>query len=375
MEKIKVAQMIGSVVEGGVESCVMNYYKAIDSTRVEFDFFVDRDSKINDRKQIEALGGKVIITPHYTDIFRYISFVKRKFKENGYDIVHAEMTTLNFIPLLIAKSADIKVRISHGHSTSNQKERIRNLIKNVLRPFSRWGANACFACSEKAGRWLYGDRYYNSGKVTIINNAIELERFRFSMETRQRIREKLAISPETFVVGHIGRFCAQKNHAYLLSIFKGILEKRPDSLLLLVGEGDMMDETKALASSLGISDKVLFLGSQKRPEDFYNAMDVFALPSLYEGLPIVAIEAQTNGLPCFFSTEVTKEANLLDSTEYLTLDDPEEWKGKVSSVTFSEEERLKGYSVMSETKYSIRKEAGKLLELYTSFLEENNPNR
>ena len=102
MEKIKVAQMIGSVVEGGVESCVMNYYKAIDSTRVEFDFFVDRDSKIIDRKQIEALGGKVIITPHYTDIFRYISFVKRMFKENGYDIVHAEMTTLNFIPLLIA---------------------------------------------------------------------------------------------------------------------------------------------------------------------------------------------------------------------------------------------------------------------------------
>ena len=136
-----------------------------------------------------------------------------------------------------------------------------------------------------------------------------------------------------------------------------------------------MDETKALASSLGVSEKVLFLGSQKRPEDFYNAMDVFALPSLYEGLPIVAVEAQTNGLPCFFSTEVTKEANLLDSTEYLTLDDPEEWKRKVSSVTFSEEERLKGYSVMSETKYSIRKEAGKLLELYTSLLEENNPNR
>lgn len=372
MEKIKVAQMIGSVVEGGVESCVMNYYKAIDSARVEFDFFVDRDSKIIDRKQIETLGGKVIITPHYTDIFRYISFVKRKFKENGYDIVHAEMTTLNFIPLLIAKSAGIKVRISHGHSTSNQKERIRNLIKNVLRPFSRWGANVCFACSEKAGRWLYGDRYYNSGKVTIINNAIELERFRFSMETRQRIREQLAISTETFVVGHIGRFCAQKNHAYLLSIFKGILENRLDSLLLLVGEGDMMDETKALASSLGVSEKVLFLGSQKRPEDFYNAMDVFALPSLYEGLPIVAVEAQTNGLPCFFSTEVTKEANLLDSTEYLTLDDPEEWKRKVSSVTFSEEERLKGYSVMSETKYSIRKEAGKLLELYTSLLKEKD---
>ena len=127
MAKIKIAQMIGSVFEGGVEACVMNYYKAIDTSKVEFHFFVDRASKIIDKDKIESLGGKVIITPHYTHLFKYIRFVRKKFKENNYDIVHAEMTTLNFIPLLLAKSVGIKVRISHGHSTSNEKEKAKNL--------------------------------------------------------------------------------------------------------------------------------------------------------------------------------------------------------------------------------------------------------
>ena len=369
MAKIKIAQMIGSVFEGGVEACVMNYYKAIDTSKVEFHFFVDRASKIIDKDKIESLGGKVIITPHYTHLFKYIRFVRKKFKENNYDIVHAEMTTLNFIPLLLAKSVGIKVRISHGHSTSNEKEKAKNLVKSILKPLSRCGANHYFACSEKAGRWLYGNKFFSSGRVEIINNAIDLRKFKFSKEEREETREKLGIKKDSFVVGHIGRFCAQKNHAFLLSIFDSILKLKPDSVLLLIGEGEDFEKTKKTASSMGIYEKVLFLGSQKNPEDYYNAMDVFVLPSLYEGLPIVSIEAQTNGLPCFFSTEVTREAKILDSTIYLPLDmNPSEWAGKIVQTVFSEDARNIGFDVLSNTKYSIEKEAENLLELYTSYL-------
>lgn len=371
MEKIKVAQMIGSVFEGGVEACVMNYFSAIDSSKVQFDFFVDRASKIIDQEKIERLGGNVIITPHYTHLIKYIRFVKTQFQDNKYDIVHAEMTTLNFIPLLIAKSVGVKIRISHAHSTSNQKEKFKNFIKGILRPLSRCAANKFFACSEKAGRWFYGDKFYETGNVTIINNAIDLQRFKFSIEKRVELREKLGISPDTFVVGHVGRFCAQKNHPYLLSIFSELLKSKADSKLLLIGEGDGFEETKDLTTSMGLSNDVIFAGSQKNVADYYNVMDVFVLPSLYEGLPIVAVEAQTNGLPCFFSTEVTKEAGFLDTTIFLPLNvDASVWADKVSFISFSEEERLKGFYTMSDTKYSIEKESKKLLCLYSSFVKE-----
>lgn len=368
MKKLKVAQMIGSVFEGGVEACVMNYYNAIDTSKVEFDFFVDRASKIIDQERIEALGGKVIVTPHYTHIFKYLKFVRRQFKENNYDIVHAEMTTLNFIPLLIAKSVGIKVRISHGHSTSNEKEKAKNIIKKLLRPISKCGANHYFACSEKAGRWLYGDKFFDSGNVTIINNAIDLQKFKFSANKRREMREKLEIDSNAFVVGHIGRFCAQKNHEFLLSVFSSLLKIEPNSFLVLVGEGEDFERIKELASSMGISERILFMGSRKNPQDFYNVMDVFVLPSLYEGLPIVAIEAQTNGLPCFFSTEVTKEAGILDSTVFLPLEEsPGEWADKIVRVKYSEDSRNKGFDALINTKYSIKKEAEKLLKLYDAF--------
>lgn len=368
MKKLKVAQMIGSVFEGGVEACVMNYYKAIDTSKVEFDFFVDRASKIIDQERIEVLGGRIIVTPHYTHIFKYIKFVRKQFKENNYDIVHAEMTTLNFIPLLIAKSVGIKVRIAHGHSTSNEKEKVKNMLKRILLPFSKCGANYYFACSEKVGRWLYGEKYFESGNVTIINNAIDLQIFRFSEKKRREMREKLKIDPDAFVVGHIGRFCAQKNHEFLLSVFSSLLKIIPNSVLILVGEGEDSGRIKELASTMGISDKTLFMGSRKDPQNFYNAMDVFVLPSLYEGLPIVSIEAQTNGLPCFFSTEVTKEAGILDSTVFLPLEEnPSEWAARIVRVKYSEDSRNKGFDVLVNTKYSIKKEAEKLLGLYTSF--------
>ena len=367
--KIKVAQMIGSVFEGGFESCIMNYFSAIDTSKVTFDFYVDRASKIIDQKKIEELGGRVIITPHYTHIFKYLKFIRAHFKSEGYDVVHANMSSLNFIPLTVAKICGIKVRISHSHTTSSGKDRVHDFFKKILRPFSKIGATDLFACSEKSARWLYGNKDFDNGRVYIVNNAIIMTRFRFSEGTRNRVRKDLGLGDDTLLLGHIGRFCEAKNHKFLLDIFSSVREKQPDSKLILVGEGPLCEETKKYAESIGVSDDVLFLGSSKTPEIYYNAMDIFVLPSIFEGFPVVAVEAQTNGLRCFFSTEVTKEAKLLDTTLYLPLSNgKDKWAEDILNSD-NDLDREYGYSVLSESKYSISKEAERLLEKYEELVK------
>lgn len=371
-EKIKVAQMIGSVFEGGVESCIMNYFSSIDVSKVTFDFYVDRASKIIDQKKIEDLGGRVVITPHYTHIFNYLRFIRKHFKSEKYDVVHANMSSLNFIPLTIAKICGIKVRISHSHTTSSGKDRLHDFFKKILRPFSKIGATDLFACSEKSARWLYGRKVFDEGRVYIANNAIDMSRFRFSEETRYSVRNDLGIGEDTLLLGHIGRFCEAKNHKFLLDIFSSVREKQPDSKLILVGEGPLCDDTKRYAEKIGVSNDVLFLGSSKTPEMYYNAMDAFVLPSIFEGFPVVAVEAQTNGLCCFFSTEVTKEAKLLDTTMYIPLSDgKDKWADAILKIN-KDHDREYGYSVLSESKYSISKESKRLLDKYEEFVKREN---
>ena len=178
-KKIRVAQIIGKACNGGVEACIFNYFKAIDKSKVTFDFFVENTSDIINKDVIESMGGRVIITPKYTNLFKYLSFLRKKFKQEKYDIVHSNINTLSVFPLFTAWLAGIKVRIAHSHSTSNKKEHLRNLIKGILRPFSKVFATHYFACSELAGRWLFGNRTFNKGKVFVLNNAIDIDRFKF----------------------------------------------------------------------------------------------------------------------------------------------------------------------------------------------------
>ena len=294
---VRVAQVIGMAVNGGVESCIMNYYRHIDKTKVQFDFLVESTSNIIDKEKIEAMGGKVIIIPPYTKIFKYIKELKRIFKEGNYDIVHSNMNALSVFTLFTAWLAKIKVRIAHSHSTTNKKEWKKNLIKNILRPFSKVFATDYFACSELAGRWLFGNRTFNKGKVTIINNAIEVDKFLFNEEVRNQMRKELNIE-DKFVIGHVGRFVEQKNHTFLIDIFYEVQKERPNSILLLVGDGPLYNMIYQKVERLGILDKVIFAGVYNDVSKFYNAMDMFVFPSLYEGLGMVLVEAQINGLPC-----------------------------------------------------------------------------
>ena len=243
-EPIRVAHIIGKWLGGGVEAVVMNYYRHIDRTKIQFDFLCDEDSTNIPYEEIEQLGGRVILIPPYQKVFKYQKELIRIFKENNYKIVHSHINTLSVFPLRAAKKAGVKVRIAHSHSTTNKKEWKKNLLKQVLRPFSKVYATDYMCCSELAGRWLFGDKAYDSKKVYLLNNAIDLDKFKYNESLRKEKRKELGISDDTLAIGHIGRFIAQKNHAQLIDIFNEVHKQKENSILLLAGQGPLMEEIK-----------------------------------------------------------------------------------------------------------------------------------
>ena len=363
--KIHVAQVIGRVTEGGVEKMITNLYDHIDHSKVVFDFYVFNTSIIVNKEHIEKLGGRVIIVPSYKHIFRFKKALKKNFLENKYDIVHVNMNAMSFFALKVAKKCGIKIRISHSHSSSNKKEFLKHVVKMMLRPFSKRYATHFFACSELAGKWLFGKKLYESGRVELINNAVDLSLYQFNEKYRKEIRDRHNIPLDAKVIGHVGRFCAQKNHGYLLDIFKELCKKRNDAYLLLVGAGEDFEKIKERVKNENVKN-VIFTGPTTEVFKYYNGMDTFVLPSLYEGLPVVGVEAQANRLKCFFSTEVTSEAKLLEETKYIHLiDGPSHWAKEIDNFLNKNVLRVEGEM---NNKYDINEQSRRLLTLYQSYL-------
>ena len=365
-EPIRIAHIIGKWLGGGVESVVMNYYRYIDKSKIQFDFICDSDSTNIPYEEIEKLGGKVILVPPYQHIFKYNRELSKIFKENNYKIVHSHINTLSIFPLRIAKKCGIPVRIAHSHSTTNKKEWKKNLIKQILRPFSKLYATDYFACSELAGRWLFGNKEFDKGNVYILNNAIDIEKFKYDENIRKEVRKELNITDNTLVIGHIGRFVPQKNHTLLIDIFNEVHKEIPNSILLLVGQGPLQEMIKEKVKKLGLNSSVIFLGQRKDANRLYQAMDVFVLPSLYEGLPVVGIEAQASGLVCVFSDSMTKETKVLDSSEFISLNDSlDVWKEHV--LMENKLNRKNTIELMQNRGYDIEIEKEKLSEKYYKY--------
>lgn len=368
MDKIRVAQVIGTAKAGGVESMIMNLYQNIDRSQVTFDFFVENTCPIIDKEKIKKLGGNVIIIPHYTNVFKYVRTLKKLFIQGKYDIVHSNMNALSVFTLLAAKKANIKVRIAHSHSTANKKEWLKTLIKNILRPFSKKYATHFFACSDLSARWLFGNKIVDDKKVTIINNAIDLSRFAPDDNKRIDMRNKLNIDNNDLVIGNIGRFVPQKNHVFLIDIFKEIKQRKPNSKLLLIGDGPYLNKIKQKVQKLGLEKDVLFIGTVKDVEMYYQTMDYFVLPSLYEGLPVVGIEAQAMGLNVFFSKNVTEEVKVNDNVYFLSLKQPSKiWANEI--INCLPTNRIQNHQNVLKSQYDIKIEGAKLLRIYKEILK------
>lgn len=369
-EPIRIAHIVGKWVGGGVEAVIMNYYRRIDRNKIQFDFLCDDDSTNIPYEEIEKLGGRVILVPPYQKVFKYHKELKRIFKENKYKIVHSHINTLSVFPLFAAKCAGVKVRIAHSHSTTNKKEWKKNLLKLALRPFSKVFATKYMCCSELAGRWLFGDKEYDKGNVYLLNNAIDLDKFKYDEKLRVKKRKELEIKEDTLVIGHIGRFVEQKNHRFLIDIFNELHKKNQNSILLLAGHGPLQDEIKEKVHSFGLDESVEFLGQRNDANELYQAFDVFLLPSLYEGLPVVGVEAQASGNLCYLSDDMTKETKVLDSTVFMSLSNlAEEWAKSI----LEDAKKYKKHDTKKEVSnygFNIIDEAKKLEKRYFEFVGE-----
>ena len=368
---IRVAQIIGKWLGGGVESVVMNYYRHIDRNQIQFDFICDEDSTDIPYDEIEKLGGKVILIPPYQKVFKYHKTLKKVLKDGNYKIVHSHINTLSVFSLFAAKCAGVPIRIAHSHSTTNKKEKKKNFIKQFLRPFSKVFATHYMCCSELAGRWLFGNKAYDEGKVFLLNNAIEIDMFKYNREVRKLKRKELNISDDTLVIGHVGRFVEQKNHKFLIDIFNELHKEEKNSILLLIGHGPLMNEIEEKVKNLKLYDCVKFLGQRNDTNELYQAMDIFCLPSLYEGLPVVGIEAQASGLLCFFSKTMTIETKVINSTIFLPLNDnANKWKTIIIN-NFKNYRRMDVSNEIESKKFNIFVEVKKLENMYFLLKEES----
>lgn len=368
-EPIRIAHIIGKWVGGGVEAVVMNYYKNIDHSKIQFDFICDNDSTNIPYEEIEKLGGKVILIPPYQKVFSYHRQLKKVLKEGNYKIVHSHINTMSVFPLMAAKSAKVPVRIAHSHSTTNKKEWKKNILKQVLRPSSKLFATHYFACTEHAGRWLFGNKEFDKGNVYVLNNAIDLEKFKYDEAKRKKKRKELSIPNNALVIGHIGRFMKQKNHEFLIDVFSEIHKKDGNSILLLAGQGPLMEELKKKVEELKLLNSVIFLGQRDDVADLYQAFDVFMLPSLYEGLGIVLIEAQCAGLPSFASTEVPEIAKVSNILDFINLTTSKEIWADIILQSINDYKRKDYVKDCQKCGYDIKKEIKKLENKYKEFIK------
>lgn len=363
---MRILQVVNHMDYGGVEAVIMNYYRHIDRKKVQFDFAVSEDSLFPQREEIQSLGGTIYLLPKIVHLKKYLSALKKVIQKNQYQIVHCHMSSLNVIPLYAAYQGKAKVRICHNHTSAHKKEGIRAVLKYMLRPCCKWFATDYFACGTYAGQWMFGRNGVNHGGVYLMRNAVEVERFCFNADTREKIRQKLGLCGK-FVVGHVGRFVTPKNHAFLIDIFREVYQKNTNARLLLAGEGELMEKTKEKVKKLGLWNVVIFYGNSEDTASLYQAMDVFCLPSLFEGFPVVLVEAQANGLPVVVSAQVSDEAKFLDSYDSLSLKEtPSEWAGRILLGSCKEEQRKQAYQKVARAGYSIGDEAKRLLGFYQS---------
>lgn len=316
---------------GGAETMMMNYLRHMDRSKVIYDFLVNRDYKAAYEDEIESLGGRIYrMCPMYP---QYFARYKKEFREflrshPEYRIIHSNLEERSYFGLRVAREMGVPVRIAHAHNRPVGFD-----VKSVFREYFRLRlpkyVTHMFACGEEAGDWLFGRK--NRSKVIQQRNAIDTSLYRYDAGVAREVRKEFGVDdPDTLVVGHVGRFFPQKNHDFLVDIFAALHRKRPNSVLWLVGGGELNDELKnqirAKVDRLGLHDAVRFFGVRSDVNRVMQGMDCFLLPSLYEGLPVTMIEAQASGLPCVISDRVPAQCDVTGTVAIVPLhDEPDQW--------------------------------------------------
>ena len=325
-QPIRILQVLGGLDAGGAESFVMNLYRAIDRRYVQFDFVKHTSRVCLFEPEIARLGGQIFVCPRYTgkNHFRYLRWWSDFFANYPeYRVIHGHVRSTAALYLAIANRYGL-ITIAHSHSTSNGTG-FAAFVKKIMQLPIRYTADYLFACSNQAGAWLYGKKALSYSTYKVIPNGVDIEHFLFDKCKREKIRSCLGIGDDEFVIGHVGRFTEAKNHKFLVELFLKYHKYNPKSRLLMVGDGELFASVKAKCEELGIAKYVILPGSRADTAEFYQAMDAFVFPSLWEGLGIAIIEAQANGLQCFVSENIPTEALVEKNVKVLPLNSMEKW--------------------------------------------------
>lgn len=355
MKKILIINTVGFQYEG-ITSVILNYARGMDRRGLELTFPVYESTAPKLKEELKALGRTVTVPERKQQIKEYAGALYRLLGE-GFDVlyVHGNSGTM-LIETMLAKLRGVKKIIVHTHSTSTNHPLANALMKHPMMLL----ADECMACSNAAGTWLYGNRTY-----TVLNNAIDLEKYRFKQDCREHHRREFGIGTE-YLIGHVGHFTVQKNHEFLLEVFSAYHAKEPTAKLLLISDGPFFEQMKEKAEQLELKNSVIFAGRRSDTAQLYSAMDILILPSRWEGLPLTMIEAQANGLPVLASDVITRDAKCTSSTFYKSLaDGAESWAKAIQDIRNLNYERTKDIrQAIGEKGFDIRKEAALLRDIY-----------
>lgn len=359
---IRILHVIGIMDRGGAETMIMNLYRNIDRSEVQFDFVQNEGNEAAYDKEILELGGRIYHCPRYkgTNHITYIKWWNNFFKENRdvYSVVHGHIGSTAAIYLSIAKKFGIYT-IAHSHSAGEGSR--------IYRCFSyptRYISDMFFACSRDAGISRYGQKVGGDvNKCIVLNNAIDTKKFIFNEECRKIMRTKLGIEEDSVVIGHVGRFVDAKNHAYLIDIFEQVQVIDPKSKLLLVGDGELRSAIEKKVKDKGLENSVIFAGIQSNVWDYYQVMDAFVFPSIYEGLPVSMVEAQAAGLLCYVSSNVPQETAITNLVEFISLEnEPQIWANRI--LNGIKKGRLNMHADIQKAGYDVAYTANWLTDFY-----------
>ena len=370
--------MLDSMDRGGIQAFLMNIYRNIDRERIQFDFLLHTDKDCSYNNEIRSLGGRIFSIPARNQgVLINLKKLNEFFKEHTeYKIVHQHVSSLTYVePLKVAQKHGVPIRIVHSHSTKQGGRHLHKYLHYFNQLSVKSYATHYFACSDLAAEWLYGKKQYDAGDYKIINNGIEVEKFIFNEKVRLERRKELGIKKDTLVLGHVGRFAYPKNHEFLIDIFKEVHKIIHDSILVLVGDGELRHPIEQKVNDLELQNNVIFTGVRSDIPDILQAMDAFVMPSHYEGLPVTLVEAQSAGLKCFVSNTITKQIAITDLIRYIPLDVAPDYWAEIIIKESDNNTRLNMLETIQNKGFDITMIADSLVNFYTNlekgdFIEE-----
>lgn len=371
MGPIRVVHVLGKLNMGGAETMVMNLYRAIDKNIVQFDFVIHTNEKCDYTDEILMLGGKIYSCPRYEGInhFSYVRWWNRFYSEHPeYRIVHGHVRSTASIYVNIAKKFNVKT-IVHSHSTSNGSG-LSALVKNVMQYPIRFQADYMFACSDKAGMWLFGKRALSKKNYYMCPNAIDVFKYNYDSAIGLDVKREFNLENK-FVIGTVGRITEAKNPNAIIGIFECIYNRNKTAHLLWVGSGNLDDYVVNQLRAKGLENAVTMLGTRKDVSRLLQAMDVFILPSKWEGLGIVVIEAQAAGIQCYVSDKVPQEVNLSGRVKYFPADDAKDYRDWAKEIEKSDASRYDAKESIVDAGYDIFQSAQDMKDFYLRIMGVN----